>query len=197
MSIVRGTHLLRVYRQAQVKRHDQNALRSLIDVNEADVWGIVKPTQSELIDIGPGSQVSRRIELWMDSELDLDTGYLVELKRTRVLEGQREVIEEDLTSGAAAGSTTLQVASTVGFRKGDAVLLWDKSTNWEESRVQDFTATSLTLYSDCALTGGYGAGDVVRVARMYRVIDQRIPEDVGPYRVAVLQHVAHQLAVGS
>lgn len=197
MSIVRGTHLLRVYRQVQGKRHDLNAVRSLVDVNGEDVWGIVKPVQSEIIDIGPGSQVSRRVELWMDSELDLDIGYLVELKRTRVLEGQREVIEEALTSGAAAGSTTLHVASTVGFRKGDAVLLWDGSTSWEESRVQDFDASSLTLYADCALTGSYQTNDYVRVARMFRVVDQRIPEDVGPYRVAVLQHVAHQLAVGS
>ena len=192
--VARGTHRARIYRSAQNVQHDLNLVRNLVDVYGADVWATVKPTDGEIIDMSPGVQVARRIEMWVTTDYDLDIGYLVELKRTKVLDGARTVVQQALTSNVTAGSTLMPVAQTTGFRSGDDVVI-SNGTTWEQSKVQSVGPTVLGLYADCVFKAGYAAGSVIRASRMWRVVDIPIPDDVGPYRVAVLQHVAHALAV--
>lgn len=192
--VARGTHRARIYRSGQNVQHDLNLVRNLVDVYGADVWATVKSTDGEIIDMSPGVQVARRIEMWVTVDYDLDIGYLVELKRTMVLDGARTVVQQALTSMVTAGSTLMPVAQTTGFRSGDDVVISD-GTTWEQSKVQSVGPTVLGLYADCALKAGYSAGSIIRASRMWRVVDIPIPDDVGPYRVAVLQHVAHALAV--
>lgn len=191
----RGESLVRIYRQIQTREHDLNPIRGLVDVYGADVPAIVKPMQSEVIELVPGAHVARRLELWIESEYDLDVGYLVDVKRTRIGDGVREVVSAELAEATEVGDTTLAVDTVVGFRSGDAVLLWDGDDAWEESRVRSVATGVITLYEDCAVQAVYDEGSAVVASRMYRVEDQRIPEDVGPYRVALLQHVARALAV--
>jgi len=192
---MRGTHLARVYRPAPNRKHDLNVVRGLVDVSGNDVWVTVRPADGEIIDLNPGSVPVRAMNLWMPSKYDLDIGYFVELKRTRVLDGEREVVEEELVSGVVSGVTSLSVAKTTGFREGDGVVVWDGDDTWEDTKVRTVGATTLTLYSDCALVGDYAVGSVVRASRMYRVEALPEPDDVGPFRVAYIKHTLRQLAV--
>jgi len=179
----------------QERQHNLNVLRDLEDVYGADVWAVVKPTESEIIDMGVQSDTARRLDLWLESKYDLDVGYLVEVKRTRVLDGTRAALQTTLSADAAVGAVTLSVADETGFRSGDALVVWDEASAWEETRVRSVGTERLTLHTDCALQAAYSTGAVVRASRLYRVMDQRIPEDVGPYRVALLQHVASRMVV--
>ena len=192
---MRGTHLARIYRPAPGRKHDLNVVRSLVDVTGEDVWVMVRPVEGELIELSPGTIPVRAMHLWVSSDVDLDFGYFVELKRTRVLDGDREVVEQALLANVAAGATSLSVARTTGFRSGDGVVVWDGSNTWEDTKVRTVGDTSLTLYADSALVGAYIAGAIVRASRMYRVEAIPEPDDVGPWRVALIKHTLRQLVV--
>jgi hypothetical protein len=183
------TNPVRVYRGSQELTHDLNAILKLEDVNSEDIWVMLRGTQSEIIDMTPGQPMSRRLEMWVDREYDVDFGYFVEVKRARVLSGVREAIEETLSSAVVAAAVSLPVTGIVGFLSGDTLVVSD-GTNSEAARVKSVGATTLTLYSDSALNRGYAAGSVVRASRFYQVVDVRVPEELGSVRVVTLMQTA-------
>ena len=201
-----GSHLVRVYRGSNQVQHNLNTILQMEDVNGTDIFGIVKKQNDLIVDMGPQAMTAgHRCELWIASDYDLDHGYFVELKRTRVLDGQRVAVEEALTDDVEGGSVVLPVAQTVGFRSGDAVVIVGAQS--ESSRVKclggsaepyslDYAQyTALTLYDDCALSNSYEAGDVVRASTFHRVIDLQAPDATAPYRIVTLLQIAAQGAL--
>ena len=195
----KGTHLARIYRGSLQVQHDLDAIMSLEDVNGEDVFVQVKPQQDTLIDLSPqGIPSAHRCEMWLTDDYDLDRGYFVELKKTRVIDGSREAVEESLLSAVTTGATILRVSTGIGFRSGDQVVI-SGTEGSESSRLKrvggigtigSVTNCNMTLYADCALVRGYAAGGVVRASAFYRVVDMPSPAGVRPYKIASLIQVA-------
>ncbi|MHB8994550.1 MAG: hypothetical protein ACYC63_04795 [Armatimonadota bacterium] len=189
-----GTHLVRIYRGALQIQHDLDAIMHMEDVNGQDIFGIIAPLSDTIIDIGPqGIPSGHRCELKLTTDFDIDRGYFVEVKKTRVLDGARVAVEELLTSAVAAGAVEMHLANCVGFRSGDPVIVTD-GTHSENSRVKKVAAgepgSTLEVYEDCSLSRSYATGSKIRASAFFRVIDMPSPNGVGPYKVAVLLQVA-------
>ena len=189
MESVPKSHPVRVYRGSQQLSHDLNTLMALEDVNDEDIWVMLRGTESEIIDMTAGQPPARRLEMWVERQYDVDFGYFVEVKRARVLDGVREAVEETLTEAVEAGDLTLPVTDVIGFASGNLVIISD-GTYSEEAKVKSVGDDSLTLYSDSALRRGYATGTVVRASRFYQVVDVKVPEELGPMRVVTLMQTA-------
>ena len=203
----KGTHLVRVYRGSLQVQHDLNTIMQQEDVNGADILGVVKPLQDVLIDMTPGVPSGHRCELWVSTDYDVDMGYFVELKRTRVIDGKREAVQALLTDAVEEYNTVLPVDEVVGFRSGDVVLV-SNGVAWESSKVKSVapasgvgydyaapTGHALTLYADCALKRGYAVGSTVRASTVHQVVDTRMPDGIRPYRILTLLQVASREVV--
>ena len=194
MAYVRGNCPIRIYRPQRSLSHDLNPISTATDILGEDLWAEIRPTTGELLDLTPGGGQLRRLELWLDSRYDLDNGYLVEVKRPRTINGTRSAVEEIAATSLSEGATSITLPRTTGFRAGDHIVV-SGGGSAEQAKVKAVAALTLTLYADCALTNAYDAGATVRASRVYQVVDQLQPEEVGPYRRAVLREVSFAAVV--
>jgi hypothetical protein len=183
--LLKGTVPIRIYRNIMTRHHDLNVTDSQLDTGLVDIWALFKPSGGEIVDMLPGSQPAvRRAELWLDSRYDLDFGYIVQVFRPMVLDGEHMRVSSTLTSQVTAGHTLLRVASTLGFQPGDLCVVTGTVT--EQVKLRSVGATSLTVYTDSELRQTHALGSTVTPCRFYSVLDIKVPEGIGPYRVATL-----------
>ena len=194
MSLLVPTNKVRIYRASQEYKHDLNILRTLEDVNGEDVWAMIRTSDMDILDITVGLAMIRYCTMHIDSRHDCDYHYALELKKSRVLHGIKEPVQEALAVAATAGALTLTLPKTVGFGQGDMVVIGN-GEHWEEVRVKSTTSSQLRLYSDNGLQYSYDTGALVRASSFWQVVKAQGPEVIGPTRIVTLAQLGRHEAV--
>jgi len=121
----------------------------------------------------PGEYVQTEapVTLWYPPDVDVDLGYLIEVKHAMYYDGRLVAVETTLAADAAAGDTSLPVERAYGFHSGDVVLL-SASNTIERCRVRfvDTRNHVLTLYSDTPLQSDWATGSSIRASDFYEVV---------------------------
>lgn len=186
--MITWTHPLRIFRAAAEQRHDLSIVFGAEDIYGRDVWGRLVPDDSALYEFdGPAQfgvlKVTAR--LVVPGDVDVDTGYFVQVKKPRVVAGRREPCSAVTTKSLLIGDTEVALDTTVGFRSGDTVLVSEGDTR-QLCRVHAVTDDSVNLYSDFALENDLEAGAPVVACHFYRAVGRRMPRDGGPIQVLTL-----------
>jgi len=188
------THPCRIYRCRLSQKHDLSLVRDAEDIYEVDKWCRMEPSSAELLDLpgqGELGAVQRLVSFWFPSGTDIVEGYLIKVKKPRVIDGVREPVSALLASSVAAGGTELDVDEPWGFESGDVVEISDENVT-EYVRVRTVSDYTLTLYSDEAPENSFGAGDSVAVSDFYKISALTVPPGVGPAIQAQATRIAHR-----
>ena len=189
------THKCRIYRASLSQRHDLSFLRTSEDIYEADKSCRVMPSEGSLLEIpaqGELGAVSRPAEIWFPRGLDISEGYVIAVRKPRVINAEIEPVSGTLTADADAGDTEVEVDSTIGFESGDVCTLADE-TNTQRVIVADVdTDGTITFYTECALKYDFLEDDSTLTAEtFYKVMSRLTPHSVGPIIQASVIEMAH------
>ncbi|MBW2003837.1 MAG: hypothetical protein JRI72_04380 [Deltaproteobacteria bacterium] len=179
---------MRIYRNAPDQRHDLSVVLDTSDIYGEDKMGRIFPDEQSLMMASEGI-IETTAELWADPDVDLALGYLVLVKKPRVLEGVREAVTTTLSADAVIGDTVLSVADDTGFASGDQISIKSDATV-QLCKVKSVDSNELTIYDINALESDFDAGSTVYACRFYQVIARRTPYDaLGPYQVVTLKEI--------
>jgi len=178
----------RVYRNSPTQRHDLSMVLNTSDIYGEDMMGRIFPDDEAIIMPAEGI-LGATAQLWAERGVDLSVGYLVAVKKPRVVGGVREATSTTLLSTAEVGATTLSVVGTTGFEVADQISIKSGSTI-ELCTIKAISVGQLTIYDSHALENEFAAGSTVLACRFYRVIARRTPHDtLGPYQVVTLKEI--------
>jgi len=182
------TSPVRIYRNAPDQRHDLSVVLDTSDIYGEDKMGRIFPDEQSLMMANEGL-IETTAEFWAEPDVDLALGYLVLVKKPRVLEGVREAVTTTLSSDAVIGDTVLSVADDTGFASGDQISIKSGATV-QICKVKSVDTNELTIYDINALESDFDAGSTVYACRFYQVIARRTPYDaLGPYQVVTLKEI--------
>jgi len=182
---IQYTHPIRIWRADPDQKHDLHVVIGFDDIYGEDKWGRLMPDDDLLISPNQMGIVAGTAQLWVPRGIDIAPGYFVQVKKPRVLNGQREAVMGKLTDTAAVAETTLYVTTTVGFESGDLVVLSSSDTQ-QQLKVKTVKNASLVVYEEDELRSEFAAADDVVAGHFYRVTAQRTPHAVGPIQVVSL-----------
>lgn len=184
------THKVRIFRASRERKHDLHSVLTTEDIYGADQNAIIVESEAEYIaDLaGVGGITRHPARIIVPDSIDLDEGYLLEVKKPMVLDGAWQAVEATTTAALSVGATSVPLTRTIGFGVGDQVLVKDGSGE-ELTKVKTVGATSLTLYADVALESGYASGATVRAARYFQVVAVKWPHEVAGHREADIQEI--------
>jgi hypothetical protein len=180
-----------VFRAAVQQRHDLSAVFAAEDIYGCDQWGRLIPDDSALFELDGPSQfgvVKSTVRLVVRSSVDVTTGYFVQVKKPRILQGQRQACATTLTEAVLAGAVQVPVVSEAGFRGGDQVLFSAEGVRLM-SRVRAVAPGQLTFYDDVVPEVDLAAGTGVTACSFYRVIHRTSPGDRAPIQELILQEI--------
>jgi len=178
-----------VYRPAREVKHDLHTVLSMLDVYGEWKRGTLVESDSDIIEEMGGTGVAKHLaQLVVDSALDVDEGYYLEVVRPMALDGAWVRVETTLSAGLDADGELLSVVRATGFKSGDQIVLKDDSHS-ELTKVWSVSGSVLRVYADAAPHNAYESGASVRVSRFYRVISDRAPHGLADHRAFDLQEV--------
>jgi hypothetical protein len=191
------THWCRIYRAKVTQVHDLSLLRGSEDVYGEDKPCRVMPAEAELLEIpsvGEMGMIAQPAELWFPRNVDIDVGWIVDVKKTMTLNGRRRVVSTALRSAAEVGATTLSVKAIYGFDPGD-ILTISGGGNTQYSRMRSADDLVLTVYAEDAMDYGFPAATTVTSSRHYKVMSRVVPHDVGPIIKVNALAIPHKQAI--
>lgn len=176
------THPCRVWRDRLTQRHDLSFLRNAQDIYGVDKWCRLMPSEAELLPLpgmGELGMVGHPANIWFPRGLDVSEGYMIQVKKPRVINGEREAIAGELVSVAAIDDVVLDLDTVTGFESGDEVTV-DDGTNDQRVRIKTVSGRRLTLYAECELKFAFAIGTDVTADTFYKIISVMTPHGVGP-----------------
>jgi len=173
MSILIPKHPCRIYRTYGERKHDLSVVLQELDIYGEDKWGRMTADTTELI-LQPELMTDAPMTIFFEPDVDVEAGYIIEVKKTMYYDGRLVTVETTLSAAAFAGDTTLTVARAWGFSSGDIILL-SSGGNYERTKLRsvDTTTKTLTLYEDLALENDWDVGAAVRASQWFEVLTVR------------------------
>ena len=100
------------------------------DITGVDTGGTLEPDDETIEVTPPGKLTLRRGIVAMDTGVDVQPGYLLEIKKTKVLGRAVSAVSATVSSNPAADDTELAVDNIINFQAGDHCILTDSSGSW-------------------------------------------------------------------
>ena len=187
------THLCRVYQEVRTKRHDLSSWKSTTDVYGEDQKCRLMPSEAEVFEFAAGGQLGQTLrpaEIWLPGDTDAGEGYVIEVKKARVINGAMEPVSATLKANAAEAAVTLVVDKTVGFSPSDKCTI-DDGSNDQRVMVKSVSGAVITLHADSALDYAFAVDDTtIEVDNFYKVQSVVVPHGVGPIVKLVVMETA-------
>jgi len=129
------------------------------DIYSEDKWMTLHPDYDSIFSI-PGNAVQLRSGVLVTySNVDIQPGYIIELKKLKYVNGVVSAVSETVTENPTLGATTLTVANVVKFEPGDSCIISDSSGAYRFI-LKAASGTTLTMYTDKALERAFTSATV-------------------------------------
>ena len=186
----------RLYRSAPNQKHDLSVVLDTQDIYEEDQWGRLCPADEMLIEPQTMDVPSHIAELWAKRGIDLAVGYFINVKKARIIDGEREAVTTKLSAVASVDDTALSVYGTVGFECGDQISVKEGAT-LQLCKVKTVGPLSLTVYDEDKMRTEFAADSTVYASRFYRIIRLRSVQDTqGLYQGVIIQQIVGTAGMG-
>lgn len=192
MSIWHGIRnvAIRVYRPKHLLSEDKQLLAAdYEDIYAADKKARLMPQEQGWLDLGGEAIRETRATLLVPRSVDMDMGYIAEVKKLRTIAGVREVVSSVPSAIIAAAATSISLTSPARFEVGDMCTIVESSTK-ERFRVKSISGSTLTLYSDEALENAYTVAATITVVSLWVVESMVMPQEVGTLRQCNVKRLA-------
>ena len=106
------TNLCRVYRGTLTRDHSLKLLHSNEDIYNEDKYCRIAPSENVLLevpDVGELGLTETPVSLWFPRGIDIKVGYTIHVKKRKVVWGELDCVNTELSTDAAINATTIYV----------------------------------------------------------------------------------------
>ena len=182
MSAIVWTHRCRIYRVYLDQSHDLNFISRDEDLYGEDKSCRIEAGTTEILAAPGGGEfglIQHPADIWFPRGLDIREGTFVQVRKPRVINGDREQVTGTLTANAITGATSLTLDTTVGFESGDEAEITDDA-NYQTVRIKTVSDTGVVVHAQSALTYDFDADSTVAVDYWYTIHSVPTPHGYGP-----------------
>ena len=146
------------------------------------------PTTEIIMNYGGMSAPSDIATLLLERNVDVGSGYVIEVKKLRTVGGVRETVTAAIASTVSQNATSFTVDEVYGFEPGDVCIIEEGST-FDVFKLSSALGTTLTTFTEMGVSNVYTTAAVVAVKSLWIVDMELIPQMVGPYHRLTVRSV--------
>lgn len=190
------TNLCRIYRSTMTQDHSLRLNRTDEDIYAVDKKCRIAPSENvlfEMPDVGELGLIATPVELWFPRGIDIKVGYTVEVKKRKIVWGDIDCVNTNLSANAAIAATTLYVEDPTGIESGDIAKLVHAATpaTTQVVNIKTIEGQEVKLYADSALKAAYTTSDTLAVCNYYKIVSMTVPNGMGPFIKCEGRQIAH------